>query len=337
MKKTFMFKTMAMAAAVALAGISCSDKNAPAPDGSKLAAPNGAKFGEIRQQALADLTVAKTFKAEEGIDFETDKGTKVAIYPNCLRKQNGDPVSGNVDLKFIEIYDRGNMVAANKPLMGRNVEGKLEPLVTGGQFFIEAKQGSELLKPGGCSYNVAIPVSLTGGRDNAMSLWKGAIDADGNLTWDELTPAQEEGWLDGDRKGQEGESAYYNVFRSGTFNWTNVDRFWDYKEQKTVIKVQVPEAYDNKNSGVYITFEGEPNMLAQMDIYNKEGKYFTEHYGYVPVGKKVHVIFTSESAGKFVHAVKTVTIKANDTITIGESDLSTIEKDALVAKIKDLQ
>src|SRR3546814_13570929 len=95
-------------------------------------------------------------------------------------------ISGEVTLSFIAMYDRGNMVAANKPVMGKDTgnEGKPAPLVTGGQYNIAIKQGNKVLKPS-CYFNVSLPESINGGVDDEMIYWKGAITEKGNQVWEE--------------------------------------------------------------------------------------------------------------------------------------------------------
>jgi len=342
-KITSTFGMLATVAAITVGSMSCSDKkDTPAPEETKLPAPSAAEFAKLRANVLDGLTVSKNFKAEDGIRFTTDKGTNVEISPNCLRKPNGDPATGEVKLSFIEIYDQSDMVLANKPLMGRNADGKLEPLVTAGQFFIEVKQGSETLAPG-CGYRVIIPASLTGGADNDMILWKGSIDDDGNLAWDEIEAGREEGVVEVGKMetpdGQGGQDEVYDVYYSwvntSQFGWINLDRFYHYQGEKTVLNVHVPDGYNSTNTNVYIIVEDEPNMLTQLYSYPK-GSPFSSG-GFVPVGKNVHVIFVSESNGEFVHAIKTVNIKADEAVTFEHKDLATISNEALVTKIKTLK
>src|SRR5690606_39241257 len=109
MKKTLTFKLFAMACSVAVLASSCKN------DGTEigLAPASSANFKAMREKALVDLTQTETFKAEDGITFTSDKGAKVTIDPNCLVDEDNNAVTGDVTLSFIEIYDRGNMVATN--------------------------------------------------------------------------------------------------------------------------------------------------------------------------------------------------------------------------------
>ncbi|MCA5005703.1 hypothetical protein [Sphingobacterium bovistauri] len=300
---------------------------------SLLANPSAAGFNEIRRDALADLANSKSFKAENGITFQTDKGTKVKILPNCLRDNMNNMVTGDVTLSFVEMYDRGNMTATNKPLMGRNNALNLLPLVTGGQFNLEVTKGNQKLYSG-CPFFVDIPASLSGGIDEDMTLWSGDIDEDGELAWNEVK-------ADSIGQGKDAginintEAATYHVWAS-EFGWTNVDRFYVDSRPKTQIKVTVPEQYNMSNSAVYLSYEGERNVLARLDTYDSLEKFFSEHYGYVPVGLNLHVIFTSESNGSLVYAIKKVTIAQNQIVSFNASELSITSKSDLVTIINNL-
>jgi len=328
MKKTLTSKLFAITCGIAVLASSCKN------DGSEigLASASPAAFKALREKALKDLTQTKAFKAEEGVTFTSEKGAKLTIPSNCLSNQNNEPVTGDVILSFIDIYDRGNMVATNKPVMGKDNEGNALPLVTGGQYNIDIKKDGKSLKPStGCLFQVHVPANNTGGLDFAMKMWKGNINDDGNLVWEEAKGA--DGKEGGVRPNE--QSAGYDIIGS-EFGWANVDRFYSDPREKTQIKVTVPEGYNKDNASVYLAYENEPNVLAQLDTYDTQDKFFSEHYGFIPVGMSLHVIFVSESNGAIVYAIKPATIVANATIAISSSELNTTTKNNLVSMINAL-
>ncbi|MDR0825497.1 MAG: hypothetical protein LBN74_10415, partial [Prevotella sp.] len=109
------FKLGLILFSVILLLVNCSnDENGP-----YFAPPTASGFKSIKDAALAGLVQKTTFKAEDGINFTSAKGVKLNIYGGCLYT-NGSQVTGNVDLEFIELFDRGNMLVSNKPLMGKD-------------------------------------------------------------------------------------------------------------------------------------------------------------------------------------------------------------------------
>lgn len=324
---------------------SCSKDETPQVNG-QLFPPNTASFANLRTQALANITQTVTFKAEDGLHFISEKGAVLDIGSGDLFDEQWSTVLGDVTLSFIEIYDRGNMVVTNKALMGRNNDGDRLPLVTGGQFFIEVKQGDQVLQPGG-HYNLSVEAAHTGGVDQAMSLWQGEIDQNGNLFWEEVdTDVEQGGEIDEEGNPIGGGNAvagfganvdlqtYY--FFAGNFGWANVDRFMFDPRPKTKIKVVVPTVYNGTNSAVYLAYEDRPGVLAQLDEFNDQESFFTEHYGYIPIGINIHVIFVTESNGQSLHTIKQVTIQEDDVIYITESDLTIISQEDLIAEINAL-
>lgn len=229
----------------------------------KLSPPTAAAFKSISEKGLKRNTQNFTMTAGNGVVTLTSaKGVKLYINGDCLTK-NGNPVTGQVDIEFVELFDKGNMLVTNKPTMGITADGKKNLLISGGEFFIKATQGGVELQTS-CYMNMIVPTALTNGFDNLMTLWTGVIDEDGELAWKDGRGADGKGGVQG-----EGNN-YYVTF--GNFGWTNVDRFYSDPRPKTTILVDVPEGYDNKNSAVYLSYDGEgTNALAKLDTYTAEG------------------------------------------------------------------
>lgn len=327
MKTNFTSKLIALLLSASFVTLSC--KNEAIDLG--LALPSATAFKDLRADALKDLIQTKTFKAQDGVEFTSEKGAKIKINSNCLRDQGGALVMGDVTLSFVEIYDRGNMVMTNKPVMGKDGAGDLKPLVTGGQYNIQVKQGNDVLRPG-CPFTVSVPASNTGNLDSGMKLWRGNIDQEGNLAWEEKNPNGQgkEAGMDVNK-----EMVKYDIWDT-EFGWTNVDRFYNDTRPKTQIKVTVPAGYNSNNAAVYLAYEGEKNVLAQLDTYDVQDHYFSEHYGFIPVGMNLHVIFVSESNGTVVYAIKKATIIQNGVIVVHAGEMQTGTKSNLVNLINGL-
>jgi len=348
MRTNFTFKTLAIAAAMALATSCGSKKDNPAPDPGtekpepeeeKLPAPTTAGFTKLREDALKDMTgSSKHTVSLGGIAFETKKKVSGHIESVALKKKDGTEVvpGSEVEFSVAEIYDRGAMVVANMPLMGHNADGKLEPLATGGLLFLGAKQGAEELSYAVSShFNImGLMASFTGGDpgNNTANLWRGVTDAgSGNLTWTTTPP---------DGASRVGEAMLMGTeeyhIEANVIGWLNVGWLYPHQGAKTKLKVNVPDGYNAQNANVYLAYEGEKHLLAQLYDYDAAGKHFSEPVGFVPVGKKVHAIFVSESEGKFVLGIKTVTVAANAEVTFAHKDLETIDADKLAEKVNKL-
>ncbi|APY01418.1 hypothetical protein [Lacinutrix venerupis] len=268
--------------------------------------PTMEAFQNIREQALENNTQTFQFDGNDGnITLTSDNGVQININTNCLTL-NGNPVSGTVDLKYVELFEKGNMLTTHKPTMGELPNGDKALLISGGEFLLEATQGGIALNTN-CNIQLVVPNSLTGGADPAMTLWEGTIDNEENLTWDEVEDATGQG-------GVFVEGGEYYAFL-GQFGWSNIDRFYNDPRPKTLIKVQAPVGYNFTNSAIYLSYDGEDSGLASLDTYDGTLNLFSEHYGQIPIGLECHVIFATEDNGVWRYAVKPVTIAADDIIT----------------------
>jgi len=311
----------------ALALITSCTSNDDTPDYFIAApAPSAAEFAAIRQSAMDDNTQYFQFDANDGyVTFTSTNGVEISLNTTCLT-QNGNPVTGTIDLEYVEIFEKGNMLLTNKPTMGRLPNNDKALIITGGEFFLEATNNGLPLDTN-CGINLMVPSALTGGFDPAMTLWNGDIDADGNLTWTEAEPAANGGVFD-----ENGE--YFAVLEG--FGWSNIDRFYNDPRPKTQILVQVPQGYNFENSAVYLSYDGEESGLASLDTYEDTLEAFSEHYGQIPIGLECHIIFITTEDGDWKYAIKPVTIANDDIITFTLNELTIGDDTAVQGAINAL-
>lgn len=245
-------------------------------------------------QEASQATVL-TFDAAASLNHVSPRGVKLIINGSCLRK-NGNPVVGQVKVKYIEIFDKGNMLSSNKATMGLSGADK-ELLYSGGEFFIQAYQEDVKLTTT-CTFSLNIPTSLTGGTQTGMLPFAGTIDAAGNLLW-EQAPTYELLTLT-----QSTNPSYQALLPA--FGWFNCDRFGSTPGPKTTITVNVPAGY-GAISSVFVAVKSIPNTLGKA-------------YGKFPVGLDCNIIFVTEKDGKFRYAIKPQVLVANHQVTFDLSE-----------------
>ncbi len=288
--------------------------------------PTAQDFANLKQDALDALTQEYSLNAEDGATtFTSNNGVSMTIQGTCLTL-NGNSVTGQVDIKYIELFEKGNMLSTNKPTMGALPNGDKALLISAGEFLIEASQNGQILETT-CAIQLIIPTALTGGPDNDMLLWDGRIDEDDNLTWGKAEDVTGQGGV-----FTEGDGQYYAFLQQ--FGWSNVDRFYSDPRPKTTILAQAPDGYDYSNSAVYLSYDGEDTGLAGLDTY--AAGLFSEHYGQIPVGLQCHVIFVTEDNGDWRYAIKAVTIVEGGVITFTIGETSIISEAGLTALINAL-
>jgi len=296
--------------------------------------PSAASFFAIKEQGVKTNTQSFTGTAGVGIITLTSaKGVTIKLDGNALTK-NGNPVTGPIDIKFIELFDKGNMLITNKPTMGVMPDGKKSLLKSGGEFFIKASQGGVDLVSTGV-IQLQVPVNLTGTMDTGMLFWAGDTKDEDNLAW--VNPRNAAGT--GNQKDGNvgfGQTSYNVSF--GSFGWTNVDKFYSDPRPRTTVLAAVPTGYDNTNSAIYLSYDGEgQNALAKLDTYNPTTKQFSEHYGQIPIGLQMHVIFATEDNGNWRYAIKAVTVAANDVYTFTLAETTVVTEAQMVAAINAIQ
>ncbi|WP_378181548.1 hypothetical protein [Aquimarina sp. SS2-1] len=272
---------------------------------------------ENREEAL------QTFTLNDGTgQVYGEEGTILYFPPGSIVDQNGDPVTGNVTVELIEIYDKAKMLLTKMPTNGKRPNGDVETLISAGEFYINATQNGEQLEVAN-NFQLFAPADEF---DEDMRLFDGLDnDCDGDdLECDIVWEEDEQGGLEPmQREGPNGEGVSgYGGFLSN-FGWTNIDRWFNDPRPKTVLYVDVPEGFDNTNSNVYVSYDGEPTALALLDIYNPDTGLFSEHYGLIPIGLEVHIIFVSVQDDQYIYAIQGITIEEDHVEVIGSTNTGT--------------
>ena len=309
----------------AIAGCDDSaDSMGPKPDKDAL--------GKLFIDGVSERIQAFKINAATGGNITGTRGTVIKFGANAFQKLNGDPVSGSVDVELVEIYDRSTMLLTKRPTTGKNGDNKIDVLVSGGEFYVNATQ-DEIQLNSISGYVIVAPTKNTGEIDQDMRMFNGAetcIGDECDVTWEEV---KDRGIEIGEFQTTGGFQTAYYVFQSH-FGWTNIDRWFNDPREKTTIFVDVPDGFDNSNCAVFIAYEGEPTALGRFDRYDESTKMFTEHYGLVPVGIKIHVILVSVIDDVIHYAVQSSTVKEDHVITI--NDVKSISEQELIDMIDDL-
>lgn len=324
------FKNIALVFLASFAIASCSDDSA---NGNHIA--SAPEFNNLRNTALENITQNFTLTAGSGpVTFTTDKGVELTINANCLTL-NGNPLaSGQVDIEYVEVFDRGTMLVTDKTTMGRLPNGDMALIVSGGEFYINATTQSGQQLDITCPMQLKIPASLTGGIDPEMTLWNGNIDEEGNIDWREqdANPNGTNGGVFGE--GQGANAAYYAFLND--FGWTNVDRFYSDPRPKTTILAEAPTGYNFQNSAIYLHYDGQGSALAKLDTFNATTGQFSEHYGQIPIGLEAHVIFVTADGSNYKYAIKSVTVAAGDVYTFTNAETTVGTEAQVIAAINGL-
>jgi hypothetical protein len=267
------------------------------------------------------------------VSFTTVKGVIIQFDTNDLTL-NGNPVTGQVDLKVIEIFDGATMLATGMHTMGLMPDGKHAVMNSGGEFYINATQNGHQLELSS-TISLEIPTDLTdnAGGNADMALWNFAEE---DTVWvQQEMPVNSQGGIFLNN-GQIGGPGTQYIANLTDFGWTNVDCFYTDPRPRTTILASVPVQYSNQNCSIYLHYDGQGNALALLDTYDDATGLFSEHYGQIPIGLVCHVIFVTEDNGQWRYAIKAKTIAAGDiyNFTMAETTIGTEAQ--MIAAIKAL-
>lgn len=290
--------------------------------------PTAQSFANLQNAAYNSVKQQFVMTAENGLaTFTSTKGVVIKIQGTSLRK-NGNPVTGSVDVEFAEVFDGGKMLTTDKTTMGLNpATGQMEVIISGGEFFVEAKQAGVVLTTTS-PILLTVPGALTGGTNPNMRLWIGQLPtpAANMLGWiqNDVNPPTGNNGVVINQGGTTGGGGGYSATLPG-FGWTNVDRFYSDPRPRTLLLATVPTGYNQTNCAIYLHYDGLGNSLAKFDKYLTATQQFSEHYGQIPIGLVCHAIFVTEDNGQYRYAIKAFTVQANDiyNFTLAETVLGT--------------
>lgn len=306
----------------------------PGPDGAALV--QKIKDNREANTQVFDVDLGST----TGVTIEGEQGSLFTFYYGNISDLDGNLVDGVIQVELLEVYDKSHMVIFNRSTMGLLPDGDHAALKTGGQFHLSASKDGEPLVISGV-VKMMLPVDNTGGEDLGMTLFLDPYDDDDCDGVSIVCPGDVWEEVDSIAGGQGGglnlEGAggviYYSAFITN-FGWTNVDRFMSNPAPKTTLKAKAPAGYDQTNCAVYLSFDGEENSLATLDVFLSGEDVFTEHYGQIPIGMNVHLICVSIVAGDYNYSITPATITAGSTIVLNA--LTPTTEASLVAAINSL-
>lgn len=261
---------------------------------------NGALDNFFAQHAPASQSFQ--VNAQSGGFLYGTGGTQILIYPNAFIDQNGNPVSGNVDIHLVEVLNKRAAIYA-----GASTTCNGRPIESDGEVWIDAWQGNQMLSvvPGSVTLGIptANPVSgmqafftdrINGGRD--FTLDSAAIN---------VVP---------DSSSNSSQGALY-TFQIDSMGWWNCDRFMGQGGPEASFSVSLPALYDYQNTMVIVSFDGY-FAFAQLYYYDDPGTFHAGSYYKLPEGMNVTFAAISEINGQFYYGSQSVTIGSQNAISI---------------------
>ncbi len=309
--KNFTTTLSVSALAVILAFASCKKEPepvepvTPTPSGPSAEAQLKAYFLTNRENMKQSFTK----DASTAFMISGTKGTTLNFTANSFETQSGAAVTGNVNIDLIEIFDKGDMVLANAQTMANTFGGGIEPLISGGELFVEVSQNGSPLRLKN-SKQIYINVPSFGVPDPAMGLFYGDESRGSDtLVWDQADSARVQGTTSG------------YMFFSDSLRWINCDYFYSNPNPKTNVTAVLPSGFTNKTCKLYISFDGMKSVTSFYKYAN--GKYMSFSPYKLPIGLAVNFIAVAKINGTTHASITPSTITNNIEVTLNTLSATT--------------
>lgn len=253
-----------------------------------------------------------------GGSFTTPQGTVVSIPANAFTDWSNNPVTGTVTIEFKDIYTRSEMLFSDMPTVYNNTT----PLKSGGEFYINARQGSTQLKLAPTAI-IQVTQPLQGWAfDNQMGAFKARTND--SIGWVGAADSSNVGpsYVDSTLSGY--------VFSLFSFNspvdtgsWCNSDNasyFASYPQ--TTLTLKGTDSASVYGTDVFLVFQGVNSMV---HVYNSGYSSFT--YNYAPQGLQCTVVAVGVKDSTAYSAFVPITIGSNQTVnfTLSKTNSSTFK------------
>lgn len=311
-----------------------------------------------------------TVNITDGGEIVTAKGTKLNFSPGSITTKSGNPVSGNINIKVLDVFEVQDMILNNKPTI--TVEG--EQLISYGEIIVEAEQGGEALAINRRANNgvrVAFPIGIDdvgggadGGDRKEIPLWEGTnVDTSlllitgynhenqttsitqefysyPGLTWDNIP-------------GFGAATANETSFMLDELGaWRNCDVLVNDPRPKTTVLCYLGEFFNNQTgtnytgmepSSVFFKLKGENTLVKLYDVImnpisGKEG--FLSYQNTFSVGSEGSFLAISSKNDKFYAQLKenvTITPATGKSFFGIQFDMQEVSESQLLALINDMK
>lgn len=252
---------------------------------------NGALTALLAQNAPAIQQF--TFNAASGGYFLCSGGATISINPNSFLYPNNTAVTGSVDLKVQEVYNKKDMICS-----GAFTTSAGRPLISGGEINVTAWQGNTKLK---LANNNSVNVSLPAGSTQPAPMFEfRAPRFNGNTDFIPVNVSQPM-TTSTDTAGN-----WVYQFALDSLDWTNCDQYMG-MPNPTEFSVPLPSVFDNNNTMIFIT---SPTSQFASRVWYWEAQLHSYVCGYyrLPIGETFTFTAVSEINGNFYYDSREVEI-----------------------------
>ena len=243
--------------------------------------------------------------------FTSPQGTIVSIPANAFVTLGNVAVTGDVTIQFKDIYKKSDMLLSNITTESYDV-----PLVSGGEFFINAKyNNSDVFLANGKSITVTQPRALTNSLDSAaMQPFSANVsDSGGVIDSSPWYPSAN------DSIYTTTSNYVYTLTQLNGYTWLNTDHPLS-GYVSTELTIHPNEGIASYNTQVFLLLNNISSMVS-LSYYPGTGF----HYYYAPQGMQCTVVAFGVKDGNLYSSFIPITIGSNQTYNFSLNQTTTAE------------
>lgn len=341
MKKRILVTNLLLAM-FALVSCSSNDDNSiviPVENTPQFAIPTDKQFRDFQVieinklvQTLSgktDNASMTTFTSKNGVILKSNFLTYVEN-GNVKEVKEGD----TSQLKFVEIYDRAQMVLTNRTTMGTysnasNPDETKAQFASAGQFYMDMKINNIALED--FTIIMFVPTKNSANKQADMTYWIGDVNDDNNIAYLEMP---KNNTMHNVTSITLANVEYYvanlwrindDIFNFRQIGWTGIHKMKPVEGEKASLSVKAPVGYNISNSAVYVLNKNDEGVLQLNNSVTdqKQSNVFTSQDSWLSVGTDVTLLFMTidPKTNSVIYALKDLKVEKNQLYTFDAKDL----------------
>lgn len=356
MKKRILVLNLVLAL-FALVSCSSNDDNSiptPVESTSQFTIPTDKQFRAFQIKELkkleqnlsgtTDNTSMITFTSNNGVMMKTNHLTY--IENDVVKKvQKGD----TPQLKFVEIYNRGQMILTNRTTVAAHVyhensfESKAQ-FASGGQFYMDMQVNNTSVKD--FTIIMFVPTKNSTNKQTDMTLWLGDLNNVNDIVYSEVPS---ESTMHNINVMKLNNTEYYtanlwridnSIFFTPHIGWVGIHKMKPVSAAKASVSVKAPSGYNMSNSAVYVLNKNDEGVTQLKNYFSeqKDDDIFSSINNYLPVGDDVTLLFMSidPKTSAVIYALKELKLEQNQLLTFDVKDLKQANTDEFVKLVNKI-
>ncbi|MDN5203826.1 hypothetical protein QQ008_20715 [Fulvivirgaceae bacterium BMA10] len=234
--------------------------------------PEQSDIVETPEGIIEDVISVQNFTVdpEIGDTLISEEGATLILPPFlCEYGNSGGPCIGEIEVTFVEAYNKKDMLLSGKPTMADE-----QMLESGGEFYINITQGGEQVYIiEGQQYEIKVPVANTRSDSTRMKVYLGLEGTAGNFTW-ELN----------ENLNAPIDNGNYNIVYDELDTWINLDYPTDLDPLTTISTELDPEELITDSTRVFVAFK---NVNSVVEMSREDNLFIAKN---IPAGQEIYLV-----------------------------------------------